>query len=162
MYCRNTQASISDKIISVTVFPILPPSPHKMPHNDPVYVYKIADQPLPTPLPQELPLSSLDTQDGFIHLSNAARIPITAGLFFKAHTVIHVYKVDSKQATSGAATLKWVEEEDLKGCVHLHDGRLGENVVVGERAYERKEGESWSQAIERTEKEQGTWLVDEW
>ncbi|MBE3048770.1 hypothetical protein IMZ48_40970 [Candidatus Bathyarchaeota archaeon] len=45
----------------------------------PTYVYKILDAPPAEPLPAELPVSDLDANDGFVHLSVAAQVtnPLT-------------------------------------------------------------------------------------
>lgn len=45
-----------------------PPSPL------PEFVYKITTDPPPSPIPAEYPLSDLDAQDGFIHLSTAWQV----------------------------------------------------------------------------------------
>ena len=45
-----------------------PPSPI------PEFVYKITSEAPPSPIPAEYPLSDLDKQDGFIHLSTAWQV----------------------------------------------------------------------------------------
>lgn len=40
----------------------------------PEFVYKITTDPPPSPIPAEYPLSDLDAQDGFIHLSTAWQV----------------------------------------------------------------------------------------
>lgn len=40
----------------------------------PKYVYKILDAEPASPIPEALPLSELDTADGFIHLSTASQV----------------------------------------------------------------------------------------
>lgn len=54
-----------------------PPSPL------PEFVYKIITDPPPSPIPAEYPLSDLDAQDGFIHLSTAWQVnrPLSRPLF---------------------------------------------------------------------------------
>lgn len=54
-----------------------PPSPL------PEFVYKITTDPPPSPIPAEYPLSDLDAQDGFIHLSTAWQVnrPLFRPLF---------------------------------------------------------------------------------
>lgn len=42
--------------------------------NPPKYIYKIAPEAPPEPLPAVYPLSSLDAADGFIHLSEASQV----------------------------------------------------------------------------------------
>lgn len=54
-----------------------PPSPL------PEFVYKIITDPPPSPIPAEYPLSDLDAQDDFIHLSTAWQVnrPLSRPLF---------------------------------------------------------------------------------
>ena len=47
----------------------------------PKYIYKILPSPPQDPLPQEFPLSQLDANDGFVHLSTATQV-----LEFPTHT----------------------------------------------------------------------------
>lgn len=49
----------------------------------PEFVYKIITDPPPSPIPAEYPLSDLDAQDGFIHLSTAWQVnrPLSRPLF---------------------------------------------------------------------------------
>lgn len=51
------------------------PIPAKMSaESPPKYVYKIVPNAPPEPIPQEFPLSDLDKQDGFIHLSTGQQV----------------------------------------------------------------------------------------
>src|ERR1700753_3112603 len=59
------------------------------------YVYKIMDTAPPASMPASLPLSELDTKDGFIHLSDGKQIPITANLFFKDTPELWVLKISA-------------------------------------------------------------------
>ncbi|KAH9828413.1 Protein of unknown function (DUF952) [Teratosphaeria destructans] len=59
----------------------------------PTYLYKILDSPPPSPLPPTLPPTALDTKDGFIHLSRAQQIPLTAERFFAAHETVWLLKL---------------------------------------------------------------------
>ena len=61
----------------------------------PAYVHKILSTAPPSPIPAALPLSDLDRKDGFIHLSNASQIPVTASLYFTANTELWLLKVDT-------------------------------------------------------------------
>jgi uncharacterized protein (DUF952 family) len=45
--------------------PLGPPNPL------PEYIYKITPTAPPDPIPEQYPLSALDQQDGFVHLSTA-------------------------------------------------------------------------------------------
>jgi hypothetical protein len=70
-----------------------------------------------------------------------------------------VFKVSSKAAAEAGGELRWLEEEELKGCVHLHDGRLGKGIVIGVREYAKVDGKSWLQSLKETEQD-NPWLVD--
>ncbi|KAK7750537.1 hypothetical protein SLS62_007513 [Diatrype stigma] len=115
----------------------------------PTYVYKILPSAPPSPLPSEYPLSELDQKDGFVHLSSAAQVPTTADLFFDPATSLWLLKL--KLARFAQAT-KW---EGPRGCAHLY-GNFGADEVESARAFSRRDGETWSAALER----QGGWLVD--
>ena len=54
----------------------------------PPYVYKILSEEPPDPLPHTLPLTPLDKEDGFIHLSIGKRVPLTAALYFASYTTL--------------------------------------------------------------------------
>ncbi|KAH9889815.1 hypothetical protein C8Q73DRAFT_653476 [Cubamyces lactineus] len=129
----------------------------------PSYVYKILPSPPPTPLPAALPLSDLDRQDGFIHLSTAHQIPTTASLFFGAHRSLALLKVDARKTRAQGGVYRWVE--GLPGCPHLYAPREGEWIdlgsenVVGWREVSREEGQGWEEALKGLEQE--GWLVDE-
>jgi len=116
----------------------------------PTYVYKIALTPPPTPLPHTLPLSELDQNDGFIHLSNASQTPITSSQFFSSCTTLYLLRVSSVVAKEEGSVFKWVDEGQT-GCIHLYGangtkgefGRLGLGTVVDVVEWKRNEGEKW-------------------
>jgi hypothetical protein len=128
----------------------------------PTFVYKIVDAPPPSPIPHSLPLSSLDSQSGFIHLSDANQIPITADLFFSETSTIWLLKVSSAKVEEEKGRLVW--PEGLPGCVHLYaetDGtwaRLGDGIVVDVKKYNKAAGEKWVDALK--EPDDAKWLVD--
>lgn len=132
----------------------------------PTYVYKILDSAPPSPIPPALPLSDLDRTDGFIHLSTAAQIPITASLFFTDARALWLLKIDTGKTREQGGVYRWVE--DLPGCPHLYapDGKeggwvhLGSTNVVGEgKEVSRAEGQTWEEAFDGLKAER--WLVDE-
>ena len=90
----------------------------------PTYVYKLipSTTPPPDPLPDRLPLSSLDTQSGFIHLSTASQIPGTLKHFFKDEPHVHVLRIKY------ASVEKYIKWEDPKA--------EGRNLCVGSRSTE--------------------------
>ncbi|KAI1793280.1 hypothetical protein LXA43DRAFT_234426 [Ganoderma leucocontextum] len=132
-------------------------------HPLPIYVYKILSAAPPSPTPAVLPLSDLDRKDGFIHLSNASQIPITASLFFAPNTELWLLKVDTRKTIEAGGVYRWVE--DLPGCPHLYaqtDGEwidLGSGNVVSSASVARQEGQAWEDAF-RGLKASG-WLVDQ-
>jgi len=117
----------------------------------PLYIYKILSEEPPDPLPYTLPLTPLDKQDGFIHLSIGKRVPLTAAQFFASHTTLWVLRVDANVAREEEAELKW---GDTEGCVHMYArdegkwARLGEGVVVAVRKFEKESGDRWEKALE--------------
>jgi hypothetical protein len=77
------------------------------------YIYKLVplSAPIPDPLPEALPLSNLDSTDGFIHLSTAVQVPKTLKRFFADESKITVLRI--KYATV-EKDIKW-ESPDGKG-----------------------------------------------
>ncbi|KAI1824297.1 hypothetical protein F4861DRAFT_539179 [Xylaria intraflava] len=114
----------------------------------PKYVYKIVPAAPPSPIPAQYPLSELDQNDGFVHLSTATQIPDTADLFFTGAKTLWVLKVRFRPEFHGVTT--W----EVSGCPHLY-GNFGAEEVEGTKAFSRSEGESWKDAMKR----QGGFLV---
>ncbi|KAI1133468.1 hypothetical protein F5Y10DRAFT_229136 [Nemania abortiva] len=114
----------------------------------PTFVYKIVPTTPPSPLPLQYPLSELDAQDKFVHLSIATQIPTTADLFFKELATIWVIKIRFKPAFQDITN--W----DTPGCPHLY-GNFGADDVEGVGEFSRSEDETWKDAMGR----QGGFLV---
>lgn len=114
----------------------------------PKYVYKILPKEPPNPLPPRLPLSALDAQDGFIHLSTAAQTPATAGRFFSTDEKLWVLKIPLKQIESN---VKWEEEACFP---HLYGADLGQTEIESTKAFTRGEGEDWTAMLEKDD-----WLL---
>lgn len=113
----------------------------------PKYVYKILPEAPPNPLPASLPLSVMDAQDGFIHLSTAAQTSATAGRFFSASEKLWVLKIPLKQIESN---VKW--EEGKSGCFpHLYEADLGQMEVENTKAFMRGEGDDWTVILDKDE-----------
>jgi uncharacterized protein (DUF952 family) len=84
--------------------------------SKPTYLYKIipSSDPPPEPLPEKLPLSSLDSSSGYIHLSSAVQIPGTLKLFFASETLVYILR------------LKYgILEKDVKWEDAKAEGKLG-------------------------------------
>jgi Protein of unknown function (DUF952) len=130
----------------------------------PEHVYKIVPFAPPAPLPDTLPLSELDQNDGFIHLSDAAQIPKTSALFFKAQNTLWLLKVSTKVALAEKGRFKWLDE-GVTGCIHLYgekDGefaRFGRGVVVDVEKWEKGENTDWTD-YEVSKEIRERWLKD--
>lgn len=123
-----------------------PPSPL------PTYLYKILPSAPPSPLPASLPLSDLDANDGFIHLSTAAQVPGTAAAFFGGFEELWLLKVSylpGSSSTEGgqgktSGEVRWEEvtvgNGEVKVFPHLFDGALGKGNVVDVLRVERGSG----------------------
>ncbi|KAH6630908.1 hypothetical protein B0J18DRAFT_422592 [Chaetomium sp. MPI-SDFR-AT-0129] len=131
---------------------ILPPSPL------PEYVYKIIPSPPPSPIPTPYPLSPLDQQDGFVHLSTAKQIPTTATLFFTTTPSLTILKL--RLSNFDPASVKWDEVPGTNGCPHLY-GNFGGGDVVGWKTFRREskseggEVRDWKEVFEEEERGEG-------
>ena len=115
--------------------------------SPPKYIYKILPEAPPDPLPNSLPLSALDAQDGFIHLSTAAQTPATAGRFFSTSEKLWVLKIPLKQIESN---VRW--EENQSGCFpHLYGANLGHREIESTKVFMRGEGYTWTVVLEEDE-----------
>lgn len=128
-----------------------PPSPL------PNYLYKILPSSPPKPLPQTLPLSDLDRADGFIHLSTAHQVPLTASRFFTSASSLWLLVIRSSdlaekgldsEGKEGKGTLKWEEAGNGEWFPHYYDGGLGAGNVLEVKELERPEGKGWDELIE--------------
>ncbi|KAI5367980.1 hypothetical protein Slin15195_G031140 [Septoria linicola] len=101
------------------------------------YFYKILDSAPPSPLPETLPATELDTKDNFIHLSTAKQIPITADLFFADHKKLWLLKL---RVADLDGEIKY--DPSLPECPHVHESKRGlgkgnvEEVIVVEKPAE--------------------------
>ncbi|KAH9989688.1 hypothetical protein BJV74DRAFT_837851, partial [Russula compacta] len=118
----------------------------------PRHVYKILSEEPPNPLPHNLPLTPLDRQDGFIHLSAGWRVPETSTAYFGSYTTIWLLRVDTDVGQAEEARFEWADP----GCVHMygaHDGtgwaRMGDGVVVAVRKFEKEPSEAWDTVLNR-------------
>ena len=123
----------------------------------PTYLYKILPEAPPSPLPVRLPLSDLDRNDGYIHLSTSEQVPSTADKFFADFTVLYLFKIRYEvlaAGTDGDGTvksegqkpeIKW--EEVGRGCfAHFYGGDLGVG-NIGEVIKVEKKG-SWAEGLD--------------
>jgi uncharacterized protein (DUF952 family) len=92
---------------------------------EPTFLYKILDAPPPSPLLETLPTTGLDAKDGFIHLSLAGQIPVTADLFFADYSKLWLLKLRRSDLDG---TVKYSTEPNggvPEGCAHVHDSKKG-------------------------------------
>ncbi|KAJ7228791.1 hypothetical protein GGX14DRAFT_415056 [Mycena pura] len=130
--------------------------------SEPTYVYKLvpSSSPVPSPLPEALPLSELDNVSGFIHLSTALQIPGTLKNFFGESDAVYVLRIKYAMVEKD---IKW---EDPKAEVcgerggegmfpHLYNGgRLGSAEVESVVVWHRK-GANWDEVLSKAK----LWLV---
>ena len=115
------------------------PAPSPLPQ----YVYKILSEALPDPLPSSLPMSALDANDGFIHLSTAEQIPATASRFYAHTNSLFLMKIPLDRIKEST---KW--EEAGSGCFpHLYGAELGREEVVDVKEFRREVPEPWTNVL---------------
>ncbi|KAE8159510.1 hypothetical protein BDV40DRAFT_273077 [Aspergillus tamarii] len=132
-----------------------------MTDKEPYYVYKLVPSTAPVrePLPEQLPVSALDQQSGFIHLSTAFQVTNTLKLFFKDEPLVYVLRIPYARV---AENLRW---ENPEGTVcgprpkeglfpHLYNGlRLGKDEVESIAIWFNDNG--WDNALSQAT----PWLV---
>ena len=126
------------------------------------FVYKLvpSSSPPPEPLPEALPLSSLDSNSGFIHLSTAVQVPGTLKHFFAGDARVYVFRIPY---TKVEKDIRW-EDPMAEVCgdrggegmfPHLYNrGRLGNAEIESIEVWE-KTGNGWDEALARAK----AWLV---
>ncbi|KAG5913491.1 hypothetical protein E4U53_004851 [Claviceps sorghi] len=107
--------------------------------SSPRFVYKIVPSAPPAVLPEQLPLSPLDQQDGFIHLSTGQQIPLTCDAFFGTASTLWVFKLNQGRL---ADSIKW----EQGGFPHLY-GTIGREDVMAVKKIERDAGQTWADAM---------------
>lgn len=112
----------------------------------PTYIYKILPSAPPSPLPQILPLSDLDANDGFIHLSTASQTPATCGRFFADATELWLLKIKLQTLENGTGEVRW-EAAGSGVFAHLYGGKFGAEEVEESIKFERG-AKSWEEALE--------------
>lgn len=145
--------------------------PTSHPESLPTYIYKLIPHtsapPLPpTPLPDALPISTLDQTSGFIHLSTAPQVVGTLVHFFTDDPRVYVLRIPYARVQKD---IRW---EDPKGEVcgdrpgegrfpHLYNGlKIGREEVDGVVVWERGEGDKrkgWEEVVKKAEDD--GWLV---
>ncbi|KAF4454313.1 hypothetical protein F53441_3129 [Fusarium austroafricanum] len=109
--------------------------------SPPKYIYKIVPSPPEDPFPKEHPLSELDRNDGFVHLSTSTQVPKTADLFFTKSSTLWIIKLEFTQFTD---LIKW--EGDFP---HLY-GNFGADNVDSTENFVREENQTWREAMAKS------------
>ncbi|KAH7927520.1 hypothetical protein BV22DRAFT_1031707 [Leucogyrophana mollusca] len=133
------------------------------------FIYKIIPSSTPPsdPLPERLPVSKLDSDDRFIHLSTSLQVSRTLNKFFAGDSRVYLLRIPYGRVVEN---IKW---EGLDGAIgtpgeegkfpHLRndDGqglKLGRDEVDSVREVVRGAGEdTWDAALKAAEEE--GWLV---
>ncbi|POR31851.1 Uncharacterized protein TPAR_07955 [Tolypocladium paradoxum] len=104
----------------------------------PTYVYKIVPSAPPEPVPAEYPLSDLDKNDGFVHLSTGTQAPLTADRFFSTVSNLWLIKFELAKFVD---PIKWEG-----GFPHLY-GNFGAKDVYSVQEFERAGNQSWAESM---------------
>ncbi|KAL4869298.1 hypothetical protein BDV12DRAFT_196537 [Aspergillus spectabilis] len=122
--------------------------------NEPSYLYKLipSTAPVREPLPERLPVSELDQNSGFVHLSTALQVPNTLKYFYKDEPLVYVLRIPY------ARVAKDIRFEDPEGRVcgprpeeglfpHLYNGlKLGRDEVESISVWTSEEG--WDKPLD--------------
>ncbi|KAJ3877460.1 hypothetical protein F5051DRAFT_408574 [Lentinula edodes] len=137
--------------------------------SKPSYVYKLVSSSSPVPLdalelPEKLPVSLLDRDSGFIHLSTSVQLHNTLKWFFAEDNPVYVLRLPYDRLED-EKLIRW---EDPKAEVcgprggegmfpHLYNGlKLGRDEVDSVKLLEQVDGQ-WDKSIENAIKD--VWLV---
>ncbi|KAJ5103854.1 hypothetical protein N7532_004383 [Penicillium argentinense] len=130
-------------------------------NTQPLYIYKIVPSSagVREPLPERLPVSELDQNSGFVHLSMAHQVPNTLKMFFKNEPLVYILRI---QYATVMSDIRW-ESPDGKVCgprpdeglfPHLYNGlKLGRDEVESIAIWQNDGG--WEKALEGAK----PWLV---
>ncbi|KAJ6131503.1 hypothetical protein N7523_001209 [Penicillium sp. IBT 18751x] len=82
--------------------------------TQPRYLYKIvaSSAPIREPIPERLPVSELDRDSGFVHLSMAHQVPNTLKIFFKDEPVVYILRIEYGRVVQD---IRW-ESPDATVC----------------------------------------------
>ncbi|PTU25035.1 hypothetical protein P175DRAFT_0498144 [Aspergillus ochraceoroseus IBT 24754] len=108
-----------------------------MADSEPIYLYKLipSTSPVREPLPERLPVSEIDQQSGFVHLSTSLQVPNTLKIFFKDEPLVYILRIPYENV---AQDIRWESPEGhvcgsrpTEGLFpHLYNGlKLGRDEV---------------------------------
>ncbi|CCG84800.1 protein of unknown function [Taphrina deformans PYCC 5710] len=86
-----------------------------------------------------LPISDLDKNDGFIHLSTREQVPGTVGRFFKQDTQITLLKIRTSDI---AAKTRWEESKSHGVFPHIYGDLLGSDILES-KTYRIEDPGNW-------------------
>ncbi|KAI9375012.1 hypothetical protein BJX61DRAFT_540284 [Aspergillus egyptiacus] len=121
--------------------------------KQPNYLYKLVPSTVPVhqPIPERLPVSEIDRQSGFVHLSTAFQVPNTLRYFFSHEPLVYVLRIPYETVAND------VRFEDPEGRVcgprpeeglfpHLYNGlKLGRDEVESMSVWKNEDG--WEKAL---------------
>ncbi|EJU01069.1 hypothetical protein DACRYDRAFT_80538 [Dacryopinax primogenitus] len=119
----------------------------------PSYIYKILPTAPPTPLPDVFPLSELDRNDGFIHLSVHSQLLRTLSRFFADSEEVSLLKVDYPTVKP---QIKWETIKSGEVFPHLYRDLTASDVASWKTLTRRTPGSSgssnsgWEGALEQS------------
>ncbi|KAL2001753.1 hypothetical protein VTN02DRAFT_1307 [Thermoascus thermophilus] len=129
--------------------------------SEPRYLYKLfpSTAPVPEPIPDCLPVSDLDRESGFIHLSTAQQTPNTLKHFFKNEPLVYVLRIEYERVEGD---IRWESpaadvcgprpEEGL--FPHLYNGlKLGRDEVESLAVWKNENG--WEETLKKVK----PWLL---
>ncbi|OLN86449.1 hypothetical protein CCHL11_06416, partial [Colletotrichum chlorophyti] len=109
------------------------PAPTQLPE----YLYKIVPEEPPSPTPEQYPLSDLDRNDGFIHLSTAEQVLGTADRFFATATKLWLLKLPYALLKKD---IRWDDLPSGDACFpHLYGRNFGAADIEDARGFARTE-----------------------
>ncbi|KAL2823669.1 hypothetical protein BDW59DRAFT_148462 [Aspergillus cavernicola] len=120
---------------------------------EPTYLYKLVPSTAPVhqPIPDRLPVSEIDQQSGFVHLSTALQVPNTLKLFFKDEPLVYVLRIPYESVARD------IRFEDPEGRVcgprpeeglfpHLYNGlKLGKDEIESMSVWSNDHG--WEKSL---------------
>ncbi|KAG6857171.1 hypothetical protein H0H87_008236 [Tephrocybe sp. NHM501043] len=125
--------------------------------SNPTFIYKLVPSSSPVPLyhdelPERLPVSSIDQDSGFVHLSTSAQLPGTLKSFFADESLVYILRIKYDDFNG---KIRW-EDPRAEVCgprggegmfPHLYnDLKLGKDEIESVHVLEKGEG-GWDAAL---------------
>ncbi|GAO46724.1 hypothetical protein SAICODRAFT_28829 [Saitoella complicata NRRL Y-17804] len=113
----------------------------------PAHIYKLLPSPPPSPLPPALPVSELDQNDGYIHLSTHTQVPGTASRFFASEKEVWLLKLRYEDVKPH---IRW-EKSGSGVFPHFYNGlKVGKDKVFDVKGWKKADfaGRDWKEILE--------------